>query len=312
MSRPVEPLANLDLNLLVTLRELIRARNVTRAAERIGITQPAASAALARLRRHFDDELLVRGKGGYLLTPLASRLAEQVETVCAAVDRIFTATTTFEPSTSDREFSLLMADYTVEVLGRRISRALGAAAPHARLHIRLVKGSLAADVADTIRFIDGMIAPPIGRSWGGGFNSADLFTDRWVCLVSRDNTEVGDELSMNDLARLDWVVPYHDAQGYPPSAPIPRQLGLLGIRPHVAVRVESYQAAPHFVAGTNRIALIQQRLAERFAEPLGLRVLDCPGRPEPVREELWWHESHDDDPGHAWFRRLVVDAAKEL
>src|ERR671914_2381350 len=88
MHRPPAHLTNLDLNLLVALRELIRERNVTRAAERIGVTQPAASAALARLRRHFDDELLARtgggkdgrgGRGGYGLTPLAAQPAEQGE-----------------------------------------------------------------------------------------------------------------------------------------------------------------------------------------------------------------------------------------
>ena len=81
--RPVAHLANLDLNLLVALRELTRERSVTRAAQRLGVTQPAASAALSRLRRHFGDELLVREHGEYVLTPLGEQLAEQVEAVCA-------------------------------------------------------------------------------------------------------------------------------------------------------------------------------------------------------------------------------------
>src|SRR4051812_8408371 len=103
VARPLSArLANLDLNLLVALRELIRERNVTRAAARIGVSQPAASAALSRLRRHFDDELLARGRGGYVLTPLAMQLADQVEAVCAAAERLFATGTSFEPGSTRR------------------------------------------------------------------------------------------------------------------------------------------------------------------------------------------------------------------
>src|SRR6202046_5928162 len=86
--RPVAHLANLDLNLLVALRELTRERSVTRAAQRLRVTQPAASAALARLRRHFGDELLVREHGGDGLTPAGGQLAGQVEAVCSAAERL--------------------------------------------------------------------------------------------------------------------------------------------------------------------------------------------------------------------------------
>ncbi|GGV77115.1 LysR family transcriptional regulator [Streptomyces thermoviolaceus] len=105
-------LANLDLNLLVALRELLPERNVTRAAARIGVTQPVASVALARLRRHFGDDLFVRGQNGYVLSPPAMQLADQVETVCAAVERLFATDPRFGPATSRRQFTLLMADYT--------------------------------------------------------------------------------------------------------------------------------------------------------------------------------------------------------
>lgn len=119
LSRPVAQLANVDLNLLVILRELLRERNVTRAAERVALTQPAASASLARLRRYFDDELLVRTKGGYVLSPLAAQLAEQVELACAVAERVFATSDAFEPTTSTHEFTLLMADYTIAMLAQR-------------------------------------------------------------------------------------------------------------------------------------------------------------------------------------------------
>ncbi|GAA4667474.1 MULTISPECIES: LysR family transcriptional regulator [Amycolatopsis] len=313
MKRAVAHLANLDLNLLVILRELIRERNVTRAAERVGVTQPAASAALSRLRRHFGDELLVRGKGGYVLSPLATQLAEQVEVVCAAAERLFAAGESFEPATSRREFTLLVADYTIAVLGEHLARLLDERAPRVRLHLRLVREAMAADVEENIRLMDGMIAPPVGRFRLPGLRSAELFRDRWVCVVAEGNALLTtDEPTLDDLSRLSWVAPYHPNQGYPPAAPLSQQLAAFGIQPRVVVRVESYQAVPHLVAGTDRVALLQERLARQVAGTLGLRVLPCPGDPQPIVEKLWWHENFEDDPGHVWLRGLLTDAAKFL
>ena len=91
-----------------------------------------------------------------------------------------------------------------------------------------------------------------------------------------------------------------------------RQLMLLDIQPHVAVRVESYLAVPHFVAGTDRIALMQERLAARLADRMDLRVMECPGHTEPIVESLWWHRQYEEDIAHAWLRRLIVEAARDL
>jgi DNA-binding transcriptional LysR family regulator len=311
MARPVTQLASLDLNLLVALRELLSERNVTRAAERLGVTQPAASAALARLRRHFGDELLVRDKGGYTLTALAEQLAEQAEIVCAAADRLFAASTHFDPATSEREFTLVMADYTIGVMGEVLSQLVHRAAPRVRLHIRLVRESLAKEYAAAIRFIDGMVAPPTNGFRLPNTRSAELFRDRWVCLVAASNPVLdAGVLRLPDLGRLPWVAPYY--QGAPSAAPIMRQLTLLDIQPHVAVRVESYLAVPHFVAGTDRIALMQERLAARLADRMDLRVVECPGQTEPIVEALWWHRRCEDDIAHAWLRRLIVEAARGL
>jgi len=124
MPRPIAHLANLDLNLLVALRELLRERSVTRAAERLGVTQPAASAALSRLRRHFGDELLVRDRGEYTLTALGAQLAGQADAVCTAAQRLFAASADFDPATSEREFTLVMADYTIVVMGEALSQVI--------------------------------------------------------------------------------------------------------------------------------------------------------------------------------------------
>lgn len=310
---PSVHLANLDLNLLVALRELLRERNVTRAAARIGVTQPAASAALARLRRHFEDDLLVRGRSGYVLSPLALQLADQVETVCSAAERLFATDSRFDPGTSTRQFTLLMADYSVAVLGTGLSTLLARRAPRVNLHIRLVKEAFTVDAAQTIRFIDGMIAPPVSRFELPGLKSAELFTDRWVCVVDAACPQArAGTLTLPDLARMEWVVPFQPDRGFLTSAPITRQLTLFGLEPEIRVRVESYQAVPHFVVGTERVALMQQRLAESVAAPMGLALLPCPGDPEPIVERLWWHEEYDNDPAHQWLRQALTDLCDQL
>ena len=313
--RPVAHLANLDLNLLVALRELVRERSVTRAAQRLGVTQPAASASLSRLRRHFGDELLVRERGEYVLTPLGEQLAEQVEGVCAAAERLFAASSDFDPKTSDREFTLVMADYTITVMGEALSHAVQRSAPNARLHIRQVRVPMATEYSDGIRFVDGMVAPPSNGFALPDTRSTELFRDRWVCVLDGDNPVLdgGSALGMRDLAGLPWVAPYYRSgtRGVA-SVPVMRQLALLDLQPRIAVRVESYLAVPYFVTGTDRVALMQERLATRLAPAANLRVLECPGDAEPIVEALWWHRQYEDDPAHAWLRRLVMETARRL
>ena len=109
------------------------------------------------------------------------------------------------------------------------------------------------------------------------------------------------------------MAPYYRSVRVGPSAvPVMRQLALLDLQPRVAVRVESYLAVPYFVAGTDRVALMQERLASRLAAGMNLRVLECPGSAEPITESLWWHRSHDDDAAHGWLRSLIAETAARL
>jgi DNA-binding transcriptional LysR family regulator len=298
-------LANLDLNLLVFLRELLRTRNVTRAAERIGVTQPTTSAALARLRRHFDDELLIRRRGGYVLSPLGVELAAQIDPLCESVERLF-STAPFDPATTRREYTLLVPDYVLDAVGEPVSRALHAQAPGAKLHVMLVTGTLPDDLVDTLRLIDGLASVPAARLRVSGLRSAELFRDRWVCVVDANTVPPGQtRLETAELERRPWVVPHHPDGHYPPTAPLAPLMNALAVSPEVAVRVDSYRATPYFVAGTERVAVVQERLARSFADRPDLRILECPGRPEPIVECLWWHEKYEADPAHRWMRETI-------
>lgn len=305
-------LASLDLNLLIVLRELLRERNVTRAAERLGVSQPAASAALARLRRYFADDLLVRRGARYELSALAVQLVDQVESVCEGVERLIATAGGFDPDTSRREFKIVMSDYAIAVVGRQLAGSMNAEATQVRLNIVLVRAALAASIESTIQAVDCVVSQAASRFRIPEMRSAPLFTDRWVCVVAAANRQFGDDVADRDeLVGATWVVPYHDDAEFPSVVPVSRQLARLGVRPDVAVRVDSFHAVPYLVASTDRVALMQERLARACSRHLPLRILECPTPLEPLDVRLWWHERHDDDEGHRWFRRLVGRAARD-
>lgn len=294
-------LASLDLNLLVALRALLEERNVTRAGRRIGLSQPATSAALARLRRHFGDELLVRDGNSLQPTPLGTALLVPAAAACGLLERLFNSRADFDPATDRREFTLLASDYAVAVFGAELARALHARAPGVRLHFRHVGLPLVESPDTALSAVDGVLMP---HGVISGFPTVELYRDEWVCLVAGDHPEIGDEITMDDLARLPWVV-YQRVF----DTPATRQLNLLGLEPRVEVSTESFQLLPTLVAGTRRVALIQRRLAWALRDIAPVRTLPCPFDAVPVQEALWWHPVHTHDAAHVWLRRIAAETA---
>jgi DNA-binding transcriptional LysR family regulator len=299
-------LANLDLNLLATLDALLRERNVTRTAEHLGVSQPAASAALARLRRHFDDPLLTRVGIRYELTPLAARLASLTGPALAAVRRVFDLTGDFDASRLQREFTVLTSDYAAAVLGPVATRQIAYQAPGVRLRLQQTTPSAVDHPLETLRLVDGMLIP---HGFLTDIPHTDLYEDRWVCIVSADNGSVGENLTLAQLGELPWVVYFNLPNAFAPAV---QQLRMLGIEPRVEVVVEGFLQMPFLVAGSNRVALIQEQLARRMADATAVRVLPCPFEVVPLAEAFWWHPLYRDDPAHAWLRRLLSTAARTL
>ncbi len=296
-------LRNLDLNLLVALDALLDERNVSRAAERLGVSQPSTSAALGRLRRHFDDELLRRTGNRYELTPLAANLRPLTAGAMQAVRRVFEAAPTFDPASADRTFTLLATDYGALRIGEPLARVLHERAPGARLRLEQNTPYAVDHADDTLRAVDGIVMP---HGFITGIPSIDFPTDEWVVICSEDNPDIGVELTLDDLRRSPWVVTFHGPTAFTPAL---RQLQILGVEPTIEVVVESFLAIPFLVAGTRRVALLQQSLAERLSPLAGIRILQCPGEIAPLREALWWHPIHSTDPAHQWMRAIVEEIA---
>jgi DNA-binding transcriptional LysR family regulator len=297
-------LASLDLNLLVSLDALLQERSVTRAATRMGLSQPALSASLARLRRHFGDELLTRVGNEYRLTPLAVQLRDLARLALGGVERVFTAQTEFDPASSTREFSLVMSDYGVAVLGDTLARLLAEEAPHARLRF-IANTPIAVDLAEQVLLSSDLLVLPHG--FISDLSHRDLYRDEWVCLVSTDNVQVEDELTVEHLRTLPWVVTFHGPTAATPAA---RQMRMRGIELNVQVVTENFLTVPALVAGSGRLALLQRRLVELLPLNLGLRALPPPVEVGQLVEAMWWHPAFDDDPEHTYLRDLVVRATK--
>ncbi|SDL78094.1 DNA-binding transcriptional regulator, LysR family [Geodermatophilus siccatus] len=298
-------LANLDLNLLVSLDALLEQRSVTRAAQQLGLSQPALSASLARLRRHFGDELLSRVGNAYRLTPLAAQLRPRVRLALDGVERVFSAQPEFDPAESTREFSVLVSDYGCAVLGDTLAQLLSEEAPSARLRLAHNTPDAVDQAQQTLLSTDLLVLP---HGFVTDLPHADLHRDRWVLVVSADNAEVGEALTVEQLRTMPWVATYH---GPTASTPAARQMRMLGIEPRVQVVTESFLTVPGLVAGSDRIALLQERLVQLLPLSAGVRALPPPFDAGPLVEAMWWHPVYDRDLEHEFFRDLVRRAAHQ-
>jgi DNA-binding transcriptional LysR family regulator len=302
-------LAGLDLNLLVALHALLEERHVTNAAQRIGLSQPSASAMLARLRRHFGDELLVRVGNRYELTPLAVTLRGHAATAVEVVERTFTTRADFDPASTDREFTLLVSDYAVAVLGEALLRCFTDAAPRARLLLRRIgmPDPRGQELDMALRAVDGVLAPH-GLAVSG-YPALDLFHDEWVCIAAASNAAVGERISPRLASELPWVVAHYDTSD---GGTVIRRLTELGIRPHVDAVIDNFQLVPYLITGSPRIAVVQRRLVHTLCARDDIRVLPCPFDTEPIVEALWWHPAHSHDAGHSWLRQVIGRAAARV
>ncbi|WP_072805885.1 LysR family transcriptional regulator [Rhodococcoides yunnanense] len=301
--RNVASVTNLDLNLLVSLDALLYHRSVTNASRQLGLSQPALSASLARLRRHFNDELLYRVGNEYHLTPLAAQLRQRVRLALDGVERVFSARPEFTPSDSTREFSILASDYGITVVGDTIVRLLADEAPRARLRFRPTYTDLVEHAEHTLVGTDLILMP---HGFVTDLPHQDLYRDRWVMVVSADNDHLGADMTVEDLRTSPWVVVFH---GQSAATPADRQLRLLGIEQHVQVVTESFMTVPSLVAGSTRIALLQERLTYSLPVDSGVRTMQCPIEVGTLVEAMWWHPVNDHDPEHTFLRDIVARAA---
>lgn len=300
-------LGSIDLNLLVPLQALLEERSVSRAAERMFMSQPALSAALSRLRRHFNDELLIRSGNAYVLSSLGAELLDEVHSATGVLSRLFGTQAEFRPSESHREFRLVCSDYIAAIFGAPLARAVARAAPHTQLRFEHVQDQVVDNAPESLRDIDGLVLPH------GYFEHAehlDLFIDAWTCIVAapQDGADAP-ALTVDALGERPWAVTY---SGRTAVTSATRQLLTLGLSPRTEVVTRNFLTLPDMVAGTDRVAFVPESLATRFATRADVVVVESPLQLPEIRHAFWWSASHDEDAGHRWLRTQVAAVAAEM
>jgi DNA-binding transcriptional LysR family regulator len=287
-----------DLNLLPPLVALLEERHVSRAADRVRLSQPAMSRALQRLRRHFGDELLVRGPDGYSLTPRAERVRDQLATAVTHLEQVF-APETFDPAAAEQSFRLAVSDYTVAAFGPALVRTILTESPNSTVSCEALDAH-AFDKLDAGR-LDLVI---YGRAAPERYCSEHLFTDRFVCVVAAEHP-LAHQTSVSLSTYLRW--PHLALEIDQPW--IDRALEALGTPRRIAVSMPYFALAPSILPGTELILTIPAQLAHHNADRPRTRVLAAPREFGELQFDAVWHPRFDQDPSHSWLRQVVRTVA---
>ena len=299
---------NLDLNLLPQLQVLLELRNVSRAAERLQLSQPATSAAMARLRRHFDDELLVRNGRTYDLTPFAQSLVPLVDEAMLHIQRATRVRSGFDAATSEREFIIAASDYAAALIVGPLRGILREEAPGVAVDfVPTAKSGIQGQMADYSK-ID-LLVGPTGYHMQGA--SKQLFRDSFVAVTDDGNPLLQQpSLTLADLSAVPHAVGYF---GEGISTPADKLFESRGIQRRVAAVVAGFLSLPLLVEGTDLVALVPGMLAARAQRGADIAVLEFAEDAEAsLVEAMYWHPSQAEDPASVWLRSVVQRACARL
>ena len=296
-------LFDFDLNLLVYMEALLTEKSVSLAAHRVHITQPALSLALARLREHFEDELLVKvGGRKMVLTPLAESLVDPVHEALMYAEKVAAARERFSPAVSSRKFVIMATDYVVDVLLQLLLQHCHSKAPHVQFEIR----RLSAKYRERIREeqdLDLLIVP---EPWcADDLPSEPALEDAIVCVVWSRNRLVGRELTREQYGNLGHVCSSL-------SGPFDDHLRAFGLTRKKEIMVPDLCMLPKLVCGTNRIATMFRRIAEQQAKQYSLRILEPPVEFPKTHERMQWLRHKDKEPGLVWLRKTIRELSQEI
>jgi len=293
-------LRRINLNLMPVLRELLRTRNVTRASERLGLTQSATSAALGRLRALLQDDLLVMVGRRMQLTEAAERLIAPLEEALAALEHVVAAPS-FDPTRLERRFVIATADYVSFLLAPGIVRRIARDAPGSSLQFVDIPANYLARMR--MGEIDLLLAPDLGISRQPGIRSAPLIRDRMVCIAARSHPGIGKRLDRRTYLRLPHAT-FRAGDGNETSFE-QHLLHRQHLKQNNIVFVPNFMLLPQIVAETECIALVHRKLAERFAVMAAIRLIEPPLRVPDIEIAMFWTASQERDPVHRWLRDVM-------
>ncbi len=306
-----DELAGVDLNLVLALDALLAERHVTRAANRLGLSQSAASHALARLRELLGDPLLVRGPRGVMEpTPRALTLAPRVHRALGEVAAALRRPEPFAPASARRTFQIAAGDYAELVLLPALAARIAAVAPGIDLFVRAVPDDIPGAIARGD--VDLVLAPtrPSDVSGPGTYQRL-LFEERFVCAVRRGHPAATRRLTLERYCALDHllIAPRGTLGSFVDDALAP-----LGRQRRVAVAVPHFLIVPHVVASTDLIVTLASRVATAFADSHKLAILKPPPELALVgfsMHQIWHERAHGDD-AQKWLREQIAAVAGDV
>ncbi|MBV6821976.1 LysR substrate-binding domain-containing protein [Pseudomonas sp. PD9R] len=295
-----------DLNLLPVFIALMEERSVTRAAVRLGITQPALSNSLNRLRDTLRDPLFIRERYGIKPTQFAEEIAPAIAETLARLDEVIIGRQHFDPATSTRQFNIAPNSYVEIVLMPVVIARLREQAPG----IKVSLSSFGNDLAE-IGVISGTTDMALGRIVDPPDNLIvqHLMDDGLACVVRIDHPDIGDSLSREQYEQLRHV------NVLPPGR---LRVGLFqtlerqGLRRELAISVTHFLAVPEIIAVTDYCATLPRLICNQIAKDPRFKVLQPPVDLGTFPVEIAWHVRYRNDPAHQWFRQLLVETAAEL
>lgn len=296
----------LDLNLLVALDALLIERNLTAAARNINLSQPAMSAAVARLRSYFGDDLFIMRGRELVPTPLAESLSAPTRDALLRIQLSITTRDAFDPAKSDRQFRVILSDFMTVIFFRKIVERVAREAPG--VTFELLPFDDQPDEPVRRGEIDFLIFPEMFMS--PAHPKARLFDEPLVCVGCRSNRQLSGKLTFEKYMSMGHVM----AQFGRTRKPSIEQWLLLehGIKRRIEVAVQNFSMIPHLLLGTHRIATMHRLLAQHFAKIMPLRIVELPMPLPAFTEAIQWPALHNSDPASIWLREIVLEEAKPM
>lgn len=299
-------LRNFDLNLLVAFDVLMEELNVTRAAERMFVTQSAMSHVLHRLRQQLDDPLLIKTPSGMKPTPRALALIDPVKEVLKEVEHLIRPPAAFDPLTSQRRFVLAATDYMELLMLPALSERISRLAPGIDIQVKRTEaafpaGALENGSLDVVLGFESVLNPP------AHLHRQTLFTDRMACMVRKDHPQLRSGLSLADYVALPHMLISRTGS---PVGLIDQKLQETGIERRIQLIVPHFLSAPLIVAQTDMILSLPQRIAEQFTRFAALDIFPVPIDLPDYELTMIWHPLRDKDPALVWLRGQLADIGR--
>lgn len=296
----------LDLNLLVALDTLLTEKNITKAGEKLFLSQPATSAALARLRDYFDDDLLVQIGRNMVLTPMGASLANPVKDLLIQTRTLLNNRNKFDPLTANRKFTIMASDYTGSVLLPELNRNFSQLAPYCS--IEQLMPSSEAEKQIQRGNVDILLLPSVNII--DEHPSTKVFDDEFVCVMWNQNPLAHKNMTLEDYKNAEHVMVRLGTQYNTPMID-DWLIRNLNFDRKVSYITTHFTSVPLFVIGTPYIAIMHKKLAMLTVQHLPIHICELPWKTPTVSIYMQWNKFQETDSGLIWLRQLILKMASQ-